>query len=84
MSGKLNKSQTLTQRQSEASHSQAWKKSTYECCEISVPGMPSVVLEWERHEKRLRRIWLIVGGEMREPLAARVTPRVQVTIRKSD
>ena len=84
MSGKLDKSQTLTQRQSEASYSQAWKKPTFECCEISALGMPSVVLEWERHEKRLRRIWLTVGGEMREPLAARVTPRVQVTIRKGD
>lgn len=46
--------------------------------------MPSVVLEWERQEKRLSRIWLIVGGEMREALAARVTPRVQVTIRKGN
>lgn len=84
MNGKLNKSQTLTQRQSEASCSQAWKKSTFECLEISALGMPSVVLEWERQEKRLSRIWLIVGGKVSEPLAARVTSRVQVTIRKGD
>ena len=46
--------------------------------------MPSVLLEWERQEKRLTRIWLIVAGEMREALAARVTPRVQVIIRKGN